>query len=74
VNSPRAWVRLAVLLALACGGDAIAFDLQGHRGARGVAPENKHVPTLRWTAGLRLQDHGGSVRDAMARRVLALPQ
>ena len=31
---------LAVLLAFACCGNAAAFDLQGHRGARGMAPEN----------------------------------
>src|ERR671912_1456803 len=30
---------LAVLL-LALGSPALAFDLQGHRGARGLAPEN----------------------------------
>lgn len=41
VKSPLDWARLAVLLACACGsGAATAFDLQGHRGARGVAPEN----------------------------------
>jgi glycerophosphoryl diester phosphodiesterase len=34
------WSRLAVLLVWAIGGGASAFDLQGHRGARGVAPEN----------------------------------
>ena len=32
---------LVLALALACAGpDAAAFDLQGHRGARGLAPEN----------------------------------
>lgn len=31
---------LLAALALAHGGAALAFDLQGHRGARGVAPEN----------------------------------
>jgi glycerophosphoryl diester phosphodiesterase len=30
---------LALALATACGG-ALAFDVQGHRGARGLAPEN----------------------------------
>jgi len=40
VKAPLDWRRLAVLLAFACGGAAAAFDLQGHRGARGVAPEN----------------------------------
>ena len=34
----RAW-RTALLLAAACG-PAFALDLQGHRGARGLAPEN----------------------------------
>lgn len=34
------WRRLAVLLIFACGSDATALDLQGHRGARGAAPEN----------------------------------
>ena len=34
------WSRLAVLLVSVIGGGAAAFDLQGHRGARGVAPEN----------------------------------
>ncbi len=41
MKSSLAWGRLAVLLAFVCGGGAAAaFDLQGHRGARGVAPEN----------------------------------
>lgn len=41
MRSPLAWTRLAVLLAFACGGGAVtAFDLQGHRGARGLLPEN----------------------------------
>lgn len=34
------WSRLAVLLVSLIGGGATAFDLQGHRGARGMAPEN----------------------------------
>jgi glycerophosphoryl diester phosphodiesterase len=34
----RAWIN-ALLLAVACG-PAVALDLQGHRGARGLAPEN----------------------------------
>ena len=40
MKSSLAWARLAVLLAFAGCGNTIAFDLQGHRGARGVAPEN----------------------------------
>lgn len=31
---------LSLSAALLCGGGASAFDLQGHRGARGLAPEN----------------------------------
>lgn len=31
---------LSLAAALLCGGGASAFDLQGHRGARGLAPEN----------------------------------
>ena len=33
----RSWIAIALL---ACGLHAAAFDLQGHRGARGLAPEN----------------------------------
>jgi glycerophosphoryl diester phosphodiesterase len=33
-------IRGAVAAALVAGGPALAFDLQGHRGARGLAPEN----------------------------------
>jgi glycerophosphoryl diester phosphodiesterase len=38
----RAWWRVAVVAAaLVCGGGSgMAFDLQGHRGARGLVPEN----------------------------------
>ena len=32
--------RLALSIALACPSPAAAFDLQGHRGARGLGPEN----------------------------------
>jgi glycerophosphoryl diester phosphodiesterase len=31
---------LALSVALACAGPACAFDVQGHRGTRGLAPEN----------------------------------
>ncbi len=98
--SPGKHGAAALALALACTATT-AFDLQGHRGARGLAPENTiaafaaalrvGVTTLeldtgitrdgvvvvmhdrrlnpdlardehgRWTAGLRLADHGGSV-------------
>ena len=38
------WLRwgctTAMGLSLWCAGAAMAFDLQGHRGARGLAPEN----------------------------------
>ena len=34
------WARLGALLALLVALPAAAFDLQGHRGARGLAPEN----------------------------------
>ncbi|MCU0942995.1 MAG: hypothetical protein MUE35_10650, partial [Hydrogenophaga sp.] len=38
------WLRwgctTALGLSLWCSGAALAFDLQGHRGARGLAPEN----------------------------------
>jgi len=37
MNVPRA---VALLLASAIAASAMAFDLQGHRGARGLAPEN----------------------------------
>ena len=40
MKSPGLWPRLAVLLVSVIGGGASAFDLQGHRGARGMAPEN----------------------------------
>ena len=30
----------ALALSLGCGGSVVAFELQGHRGARGLAPEN----------------------------------
>jgi glycerophosphoryl diester phosphodiesterase len=33
-------LRLAILIAAAVTTQAAAFDLQGHRGARGLAPEN----------------------------------
>ena len=33
-------LRLALALVSLCAGQAMAFDLQGHRGARGLAPEN----------------------------------
>ena len=36
---PRLWLSLALALACAAA-SAAAFDLQGHRGARGLAPEN----------------------------------
>jgi glycerophosphoryl diester phosphodiesterase len=38
----RFYLRLAIMAVLAAGwgGSAQAFDLQGHRGARGLAPEN----------------------------------
>jgi len=36
----RKSLALAGLMLLATGGLAMAFDLQGHRGARGLAPEN----------------------------------
>jgi glycerophosphoryl diester phosphodiesterase len=36
----RAGAMLAGLLAVLAGSAAMAFDLQGHRGARGLAPEN----------------------------------
>ena len=36
---PLRWHWVSLMLALAAGGTA-AFDLQGHRGARGLAPEN----------------------------------
>jgi len=35
-----AWRRCMVLLLMAVASTAAAFDLQGHRGARGLAPEN----------------------------------
>jgi glycerophosphoryl diester phosphodiesterase len=39
--SRQRWLgRLALLLALASAGCVSTFDLQGHRGARGLAPEN----------------------------------
>lgn len=36
----RAGLLVAAAVALACSAPAGAFDLQGHRGARGLAPEN----------------------------------
>src|SRR5438093_8279970 len=46
------WVaRIAVTIALACLADvsAFAFDLQGHRGTRGLAPENTMAAFARAT-------------------------
>jgi len=37
---PRGRAAVAVIAACLAAGSAIAFDLQGHRGARGLAPEN----------------------------------
>ncbi|MBE0546106.1 MAG: hypothetical protein IH627_00275 [Rubrivivax sp.] len=52
MKSSLAWGRLAVLLAFACGGGAAAaFDLQGHRGGRGVAPEDTLVELQRHDVG-----------------------
>jgi glycerophosphoryl diester phosphodiesterase len=39
-RGPRWALLRAALLALLCSGCASPFDLQGHRGARGLAPEN----------------------------------
>lgn len=41
LHAPVRWLRVSFLgLLLLCAGAASAFDLQGHRGARGLAPEN----------------------------------
>jgi glycerophosphoryl diester phosphodiesterase len=45
----RAWIH-ALLLAAACG-PAAALDLQGHRGARGLAPENT-LPAFAMALGI----------------------
>ncbi len=45
----RAWIT-ALLLAAACA-PAVALDLQGHRGARGLAPENT-LPGFALTLGI----------------------
>ena len=44
----RSWIAIALL---ACGLHAAAFDLQGHRGARGLAPENT-LPGLALALGI----------------------
>jgi glycerophosphoryl diester phosphodiesterase len=50
MSSARAWL-VAAALALLGAGSAFAFDLQGHRGARGLAPENT-IPGFARTLGL----------------------